>query len=77
MMARGGRVQARALASLVGTVVSMRFAWGTVYKLYTRHLYALIGPVCLLNCWGSFLEEAVSELLFWQQLPRLRFETEI
>ena len=30
LMARGGRVQARALASLVGTVISMILTWGPV-----------------------------------------------
>ena len=30
LMARGGQVQARTLASLVGTVISMRLTWGPV-----------------------------------------------
>ncbi len=30
-----------------------------------------------LECWVPLSEEAVNELLFGQQLPRLRFETEI
>jgi hypothetical protein len=42
LMTRGRRVQARSLASLVGTVISMTLAWGAVCQLYTRHLYALI-----------------------------------
>ncbi len=41
-MARGGRVQARALVSLVGRVISMKFAWGPVCQLYMRHVYALL-----------------------------------
>ena len=45
LMARGGRVQARALASLIGAVFSMRLAWAPVYKLYTRHRYALINTL--------------------------------
>ena len=77
LMAKGGRVLARKLASLVGTVISMRLAWGPVCQLYTRHLYALLNTVWSLNCWVSLSEEAVNELLFWQQLPRLRFEKEI
>ena len=76
-MARGGRVLARKLASLVGTKISMRLAWGPVCQLYTRHLYALLNTVWSLNCWVPLSEEAVNELLFWQQLPRLGFETEI
>ena len=31
----------------------------------------------MLYCWVSLSEEAVNELLFWQQLPRHIFETEI
>ena len=30
LIAKGGRVLARKLASLVGTVISMRLAWGAV-----------------------------------------------
>ena len=45
LMARGRRVRTRSLASLVGTVISMRLAWGPVCKLYTRHMYALIGTM--------------------------------
>ncbi len=77
LMARIRRVQARSLASLVGTVISMMLAWGPVCRLHTRHLYALLNTVWLLNSWVSLFEEAVNELLFWQQLPRRRFETEI
>ena len=55
----------------------MRLAYGPVCKLYTRHMYALIGTVWSLNCWVPLSNEAVNELLFWQQLPLLRFETEI
>ena len=64
LMAKGGRVLARKLASLVGTVISMRLAWGLVCQLYTRHLYALLNIVWSLNCWVSLSEEAVNELLF-------------
>ena len=77
LSARGGRVPARKVASLVGTVISMRLAWGPVTQLYTRHLYALVNAVLSLNCWVAVSEEAASELLFWQQLPRLRFEASI
>ena len=77
LTARRGRVQARTVASLVGTVISMRLAWGPVSQLYTRHLYALINSVVSLNCWIVVSEEAANELLFWQQLPQLRFVADI
>jgi hypothetical protein len=38
LSARNGRVQARTVASLVGTIISMRLAWYPVTQLYTRHL---------------------------------------
>ncbi len=77
LMAKSGRVLARKLASVVGTEISTRLAWGPVCQLYTRHLHALLSTVWSLNCWVSLSKEAVNELLFWQQLPRLRFEREI
>ncbi len=55
----------------------MKLAWGLVTQLYTRHLYALINLVFFLNCWDTLMEEARGELLFWQQLPRLRFDADI
>ncbi len=75
--ARHGRVQARRLASLTGTVMSMHLSWGPVTQLNTRHLYALISSVISLNCCVTVTEGAVSELLFWQGLPRGRFEGDI
>ncbi len=45
-----GRVQARKLASLVGTIISMKLAWGQVIQLYTRNLYHTIDDVVSLNC---------------------------
>ena len=39
---RRRRVLLRTLASITGTVLSMRLSWGPVTQLYTRHLYALI-----------------------------------
>ncbi len=74
LSARHGRVQARMLASLTGTVLSMHVTWGPVTRLYIRHLYALINSVVSLNCWVVLTEEVVDELTFWQKLPRLRFE---
>ena len=46
VVARHGRVQARRLVFLTGTVISMHLTWGPVTQLYTRHLYALINLVC-------------------------------
>jgi hypothetical protein len=77
LSAKGGRVQARKLASLAGTVISMKLAWGAVTQLYSRHIYMLVSSVVSLKCWVRLSEEAMGELLFWQQLPRLRFEAEI
>jgi hypothetical protein len=75
--ARHGRVQARMLASLTGTVLSIHLSWGPVTQLYTRHLYALINSMRSLNRWVTLTEGAMSELLFWQGLPRIRFVGEI
>ena len=75
--ARGGRIQARKLSSFMGTVISMKLAWGPVTQLCARHLYALVNSVFFLNCWVTLTEEARGELLFWHQLPRLRFESDI
>ncbi len=75
--ARHGRVHARNLASLTGTVLSMHLSWGPVTQLYTRHLYALINSVVSLNCFVTLTEGAMNELLFWQGLPRTRFEGNI
>jgi hypothetical protein len=74
LAARHGRVQARKLASVTGTVLSMHLSWGHVTQLYTRHLYVLINSVVSLNSWVVLTEEVVNELIFWQKLPRLRFE---
>ena len=49
LSARGGRVQARKLASLAGTVISMRLDWGPLTQLYSRHIYALVYSVPYLN----------------------------
>ena len=74
LSARHGRVLARKLASVTGTVLSTHLSWGPVTQLYSRHLYALINSVWSLNHWFVLTEGAVNELLFWQGLPRLRFE---
>ena len=37
----------------------------------------MINSVFFLNYWVTLTEEARRELLFWQQLPRLRFDADI
>ena len=49
-----GRVQARILASVTGTLLSMPLSWGLVTQLYTRHRYALINSVVSLKLLGCF-----------------------
>jgi hypothetical protein len=49
MSARNGRVQARVISSLVGTIISMHLARGSATQLYTKHMYALINDVTTLN----------------------------
>ena len=77
LSAKGGRVQARMLASLAGIVIFIKLAWGLVTRLYSRHIYMLVNSVFSLNCRVRLSEDAMGELLCWQQLPRLRFEAEI
>jgi hypothetical protein len=74
---KGVRVQARKLASLVGTVISMKLAWGPITQLYTRNLYHILSNVLSLNCWITINDEALNELHFWNDLPRLRFESDM
>ncbi len=45
LAAKHGRVQARRLASVVGTVMSMHLSWGPVTQLYSTHVYTLIDSV--------------------------------
>jgi hypothetical protein len=74
---KGTRVQARKLACLVDTVISMKLAWGPIIQLYNRNLYHILNNVPSLNCWVTINDEARSELFFWSELPRLRFESDI
>ena len=74
LFAHKGRVVARSLASITGTVLSMHLSWGPVTQLYTRHLYAVINSsVWTMNRWVLLTEGAINELLFRKGLPRLRF----
>ncbi len=61
---KGLRVQARKLASLVGTIISMKLAWGPITPLYTRNLYHILNNVLSLNCWVTISNEALDELYF-------------
>ena len=73
----GGRVQARKLASLVGTVISMKFTWDPFIQLYTRNRYAFRNDAVIpLNCSVTISNEAYHELHFWQSPPCLRFESD-
>jgi len=74
---KGTRIQARKFACLLGTVISMKLAWGPITQLFTRNLYHILNNVPSLNCWVTINDEAHSDLLFWRDLPRLRFESDI
>ena len=71
------RVQARKIASLVGAIISMKLAWGPITQIYTRNLYHIPNSIASLNYWATFNDEALNELFFWKDLPRLRFESDI
>ena len=73
---KGIRVQARKLASPSGTIILMKLAWAPVTQLYTRNLSHILN-VASLNCWVTVCNEALNELHFWKDLPRLRFESDI
>ena len=64
LSARGWRVQARKLASLAWTVISMKLAWGPVIQLYSMHIYMLVNSVFSLNYWKSLSEEARKSFSF-------------
>ena len=57
LSSKGVRVQARKLASLVGTVISMKLAWGPITQLYTRILYHILNNLLSLNCWININDE--------------------
>ena len=58
LAAQRGRVHAKKLSNLTGTVISMKLVWGQVTQLHTRHLYSLINSVFFLNSWVTLTEEA-------------------
>ena len=60
-------VQARAIASIIGQIISMTLAIGPVARLRTRALYALVNRR---KCWSDRLPmngDAKQELLFWNK----------
>ena len=61
-----GRVPARAVASIVGQIMSMSLALGPVARLRTRALYSDINNSTSWNACISLSEDAKEELLFWQ-----------
>ncbi len=61
------RVQARKLKSLVGTVTSMKIAWGPITQLYKKNLYAILKNVLSLNFLVTVGDEVLNVRL------RLRF----
>ncbi len=77
LSSEGNQVQARNLACLVGTVISMKLAWGPITQLYTRKIYHILNNVPSLNCWVTIDDAAYNELLFFRDLPRLRFEPNV
>jgi len=62
---------------MVGSITSMKLAWGPITQLYTRNIYHIINSVASLNCWVTVNDEALNEFFFWKDLPRLRFELDI
>ena len=61
----------------MGTGISMKLDWGPITQLYTWSMYQILNNVPSLNCWVTIDDEAHSELLFWRDLPRLRFESDL
>jgi len=55
----------------------MKLAWGPITQLYTKNIYHVLNNVPSLNCWAIIDAEAYNELIFWKDLPRLRFKSDI
>ena len=55
---------ARALASLVGSIISMYLGLGPVVRMRTRSLYAVINEACYWDERISLSEEALDEIHF-------------
>ena len=74
---KGIRAQAKKIASLVGTILSMKLAHDPFTHLYTRNIYHILNNVLSLNYLATLCDEALNELLFLKGLPRLGFESDI
>ncbi|CAC5401129.1 unnamed protein product [Mytilus coruscus] len=58
---------ARELASVVGSIISMRFAYGPICQIFTRQLSMLIANKVFWDAKNSLPPEARDELHFWSQ----------
>ncbi|CAC5383428.1 unnamed protein product [Mytilus coruscus] len=58
---------ARELASVVGSIISMRFAYGPICQIFTRQLSMLIASKVFWDTKISLPPEAKDELHFWSQ----------
>ncbi|VDH95207.1 Hypothetical predicted protein [Mytilus galloprovincialis] len=58
---------ARELASVVGSIISMRFAYGPICQIFTRQLSMLIASKVFWDAKISLSAEAIDELHFWSQ----------
>ena len=64
---RGNVVNARSLASVIGQIISMSLALGSVTRLQTRAMYAVLSQRIFWSDRLSLSSEAADELAFWQQ----------
>ena len=63
---------ARALASLVGSIMSMYFGLAPAVRMHTRSLYAVINEACFWDIRVALSEEALDEIHFWfENIDRL------
>jgi hypothetical protein len=60
------RVPIRAVAAVVGQIMSMSLALGPIARLRTRALYTVINSYFSWNAWVTLTEDAKEELCFWQ-----------
>ena len=60
------RVPIRAIAGVIGHIMSMSLAMGPIALLRTKMLYAVINSYFSWNVWVTLTEDAKEELCFWQ-----------
>ena len=58
---------ARALASLVGSIISMYLGLGPVVRMCTRSLYAVINEACYWDERVALSKEALDKIHFWSE----------